>query len=351
MKILFPFNDWAGGFQESMKTACEALGHEVYGCPRYKSSTPLRILNRIVSYFRIGLEKKIKESRIVSYNKFLIENVIRFKPDIFISIIGQGYLPQTIKYIQQELGIKTVSYVADNPCDPNRSKYFAMALRYFDVLLYPDDIWLKILDRLAPGSMKVKFLGGYDPKYFFPANVKSANEDHLQKLSHDIVFTGGSYDESAEGAYRAGILGQLAEDGYKIQIWGDSGWEFRKKFYPGLDGVINKHRLPYEDLRYLLQLSKIYLNMPSPQIFTAFQPRVFEIAAAKGFQIIDHSDDLYPIFGDDFVSFRSYADLKKKIDYYLVHPDERIRITEKMYEVVKENYTWKNQLSKVLDTF
>jgi hypothetical protein len=349
MKILFPFNDWVGGFQESMKTACEELGHEVYGCTRYKSSILLRILHRISNNIKIGLENKIKESRIISSNKFLIENIIRFKPDIFISIIGQGYLPQTIKYIQQELGVKTISYVADNPCDPNRTKYFAMSLRYFDVLLYPDDIWLKILDRLAPKSIKIKFLGGYDPKLFFPADIKNANEYHLKKLTHDIVFSGGSYYESAEGAYRAGILGQLAEEGYKIQIWGDSGWEFRKKFYPGLEGVINKYRLQYEDLRYLLQLSKIYINMPSPQIFTAFQPRVFEIAAAKGFQIIDHSDDLYPIFGENFVSFRSYADLKEKINYYLVHSNERIRISEKMYEVVKENYTWKNQLRKVLD--
>jgi len=355
MKILFPYNNWRGGFQTSIINACKELGHQVYCCPKYKysSSKCEKIYHRILRNLSVRMKKKLqielKEKHRLASNQLLIEQIKNFKPDVFFSIIGQGYLPQTFKYIQQDLGVKTVTLVADNPCDPNRSKYFAMALRYFDVLLYPEDIWLKILDRLAPDARKIKFLGGYDPQLFFPADTGNVQDDKYKELTHDIVFTGGSYGESAEGAYRAGILGQLADEGYNVQIWGDEGWEFRKKFYPGLNGVIHTQRLPYEDLRLLLRLSKIYLNMPSPQIFTGFQSRVFEIAAARGFQIIDHSDDLYAIFGDDFVSFRSYTDLKEKIDYYLSHPDERLRIAEKMYEVVKDDYTWKNQFRKVLE--
>ena len=349
MKILFPANDWRGGFQTSIINACHELGYEVVNCPAYKNSTSSRLLYRIGSFLNLGLKKKVQRDRIVKYNKHLIDTIDREKPDIFFSIIGQGYLPKTFEYIQKEMGVKTVSYVADNPCDPNRNKYFAMAMRYIDVLLYPDDIWLKILDRLAPHAQKIKFLGGYDPEYFFPADIDNIQHDKLKDLSHDIVFTGGSYGESPEGAYRAGILGQLAEDGYDVQIWGDKKWEFRKEFYPALDGVIHKQRLSYDDLRVIFRASKIYLNMPSPQILTGFQPRVFEIAAAKGFQIIDHSDDLYPIFGSDFVSFRSYQDLKEKIDYYIAHPKERLEIVDRMYKVVKDNYTWKNQFRKVLD--
>ncbi len=90
--------------------------------------------------------------------------------------------------------------------------------------------------------------------------------------------------------------------------------------------------------------------MPSPQITTSFQPRVFEIAACKGFQIIDYSKDLSLVFDENRIAaFKNYQELKEKIDFYLAHPEERQKIVDYMYAVVKDEYSWDNQVKKIAE--
>jgi spore maturation protein CgeB len=347
MKVLIPYDIFPGGFLTSIGKAFIELGHDVIECPRYQPSTVSRIFHRLDHNGILGVKSKIKAYRFHAFNSLLVNLAKSEKVDLFFGMSGGGYHPDTIEKIKK-LGITTITYVADNPCDPRRDKYYAMSLKYYDIILYADEIWMKILNKLAVNSTKIKFLGGYDPKVFFPEKIEGLNDTLIEKLSHDIVFTGGSYKESAEGSYRAGILGQLVEDKYDVKIWGDRGWLYRTQFYPSLSNRINTNRLPYNELRYLFQLSKVYLNMPSPQIFTSFQPRVFEIAASKGFQIIDHSDELEDIFGDSYVSFKDYNDLKDKLDYFLKRDDERNEIAEKMYRLVINGFTWSNQLRMML---
>ena len=349
MKFLLPHNEWQGGFVKSIIDAIEFLGHNVSQTPKYKPSFYSRVLHRLDNRGYFGVKQSIKNQRQIAYNQLLIDKCKSFKPDVFFNFSGGGYLPDTIKEIQKGLGIKTVCYIADNPVDPARDKYLAMTLQYYDVLLFADKIWLKILDKLAPDSLKIKFLGGYDPKKFYPASEKDTDTSGIKQYLHDIVFTGGSYiNESPEGTYRAGVLGQLASDGYDVHIWGDEAWSYRQKFYPALNGKVTYSRLPYDELRKLMKFTGIYLNMPSPQILTSFQPRVFEIAASKGFQIIDYSDELKDIFGDEYVSFQSYKELKQKINYYLKHPEERAKIVDLMYLKVRDEYTWTKQIERVI---
>jgi spore maturation protein CgeB len=90
--------------------------------------------------------------------------------------------------------------------------------------------------------------------------------------------------------------------------------------------------------------------MPSPQIFTGFQPRLFDIAAAKGFQIIDDREELHEYFTDDeIVIFKNIPDLKDKIRYYLDHPEKRKEKVEKLYKKVVNNFSWEKQIRKMLN--
>lgn len=346
MKILLPHDIFPGGFLTSMGESFRGLGFEVVNCEKPTRKFTSRVLNRIDHFGILGLKKKILSERKDDFNNHLIELAKREKVEVFFGIGGGGYRPDTIKKLK-DLGVYTITVVSDNPCDPARDKYYAMSLRYYDVILYTEKIWMKILNNLAPKAAKVKFHGGYEPNNFFPPTEKELNQVNKSELTHDVIFTGSSYKDTAEGSYRAGILGQLAEDNYDVHIWGDEGWKYREEFYPALKNRIQTKRLPYNELRALISCSKIYINMPSPQIFTTFQPRVFEIAATKGFQIIDHSDELDDIFGNDYVSFKNYDDLKEKIDYYLINHEERKRITEKMYEKVVNNFSWESQISKL----
>lgn len=346
LKIAFPYNNWPGGFLNSIKEGFEKLGQNTFMTEKFTASILNKAICRIPSKSISAIAQSIK---IEKYNSYILESLEKFKPDIFFNQSGGSLFPSTIKTIQQTLKCTTIGLIADNPCDPSilRDKYFAMSLRYYDILLYPEPIWLKMLNNLAPKAIKIKFLGGYDPKKFYPLKKSEITKDDLTKFKCDLSFTGGSYHESAEGAYRSGILGQLNE--FDVKFWGDEGWKWRFKYYPNLAKAYQGNRLSYLDLRKLYTISKINLNMPSPQIFTSFQPRVFEIAATKGFQLIDYSTELSDIFeGIHIPTFKSFDELSEKAKYFLEHEDERLKLSEEMYFKVKEKYTWEKQIEILL---
>lgn len=346
LKIVFPYNQWRGGFLQSIKDAFDNLGHITYAVPKYTPNFINRAQNKIPFRYinKLGLKQ-----REIEYNNRIIEFIKEIKPDIFFIQSGSGILPSALKQIRNNLKCIVISYIADNPCDssPIRDKYFGMTLPFYDILLYPETSWLKMLNNLSPKSIKIKFLGGYEPQNFFPITENDIFHEDIEKFSCDISFTGGSYGESAEGSYRSGILGQLDE--FNMKVWGDKGWKWRFQFYPSIEKAYQGERLSYADLRKLYTISTININMPSPQIFTSFQPRVFEIAAVKGFQIIDHSDELKEVFNDVCVpTFKSLDELKSKIYYFLSRPDERMRIKEDMYLKVKDYYSWEKQINLLI---
>lgn len=354
MKILFPYNNWGGGFLNSIASAFETEGHEVFIANKFVPNDFVRLADKITK--NISINYKIKQYRKKGLNEALISLVRRIKPDVFFNISGSGFYPETIQKINRELKVRTICVVADNPCDPSpiRDKYFATSLRFYDILINPEPLWDKILRNLAPDSKVIHYFGGYDSEKFYYDEGMVITQEERTMLSHDIVFTGGSYGHSPEGAYRAGILGQLAEMNFNVAIWGDSGWLYWSKYFPTIRNAYKGRRLDYSSFRKMLQLSKIYINMPSPQILSSFQPRVFEIAACKGFQIIDHSDYLTNFYAlDKLPTFKSFNQLVDLLLKYINDEQDRAKISEYMYITTANNYTVnaqfkKNILSKLL---
>ena len=349
MKIAFPYNSWRGGFLKSIEKAFKNLGHETLFCQRYNPSIINKILRRVNSF---NISQRANVIKNIEYNEDFFNQLEIFQPDYFFNLSGSNLFPETIKKIREELRCATICLIADNPCDPapQRDKYFPMTLRYYDILLNPEPLWDNIINNLSSNSKIIPFYGGYDPDLFFPVNNDNISDKNVQRFSADVSFTGNSYGESPEGAYRAGILGLLEE--FDVKIWGDKGWQFRFPYYPKLKEAYQGERLNYEDLLKLYKISTINLNIPSPQIVSGFQPRVFEIAAAKGFQIVDHSDDFYHIFNkDEIVTFKSFADLKEKIKFYLNHDKKRNEIDNKMYKRVVKDYTWDKQIEKAFKKY
>jgi len=346
MKIAFPFDGFPGGFLHSIKKSFEVIGEETFMYKPFKRG----IINKGLRKVKIsGISKYAVNDYEKAYNNYVIKQLSDYRPDVYFNFSGGELYPQTVKKIKENTNALLICLLGDNPCDANpvRDKYLAMALRFYDVILYPEKTWLKMLENISPNSQKIIFFGGYNPDLFYPIEINDDMSKMKDYLNCDLSFTGAGYGESAEGGYRASILGQLAEEGYKIKIWGSDKWKYRIKFYPELEHSIMGNRLSYEDLRILFRMSKIYLNMPSPQILTSFQPRVFEIAACKGFQIIDYSEELENIFGVNVPSFKSYKELKVQIKKYLNDEELRISIANSMHDIVVNDYTWAKQTSNM----
>ena len=346
MKVLVVHSAWIGGWMEHVVNALKETGHQVVHMPYERQYSPLRIfkIHNIVQV-RNWLENK---SRAV-FNNTVIKQFNGYKPDLFLTMNESYLLPETIKYIQKNK-CTTACFVADNPFDSHRYSYFPISLKFFKKIFVSDRIWIPSIRNIAPKSeiLKIPSGGGFNKELFFPVKETEITDVERDELGCDISFTGESYGMRGEGGYRSGILDQLGN--YNLKIWGDERWKLRFPYYDNLEKAYQGGRLPFGKLRKLYHISTINLNMPSPQVFTGFQPRVFEIAACKGFQIVDWREELDELFTEDeLVTFKDIPDLLEKVEYFVKNPGQRKPYIEKLFEKVWNNHTWEKCAKEIID--
>ena len=113
----------------------------------------------------------------------------------------------------------------------------------------------------------------------------------------------------------------------------------------------------HESTGNIFNASKINLNLHSSTERDGvdptgdfLNPRTFELAGCGAFQLVDRRALLDEVFtpGEDIVTFEDTEDLKKKIDYYLEHEDERKAIAEKSRRTVLEKHTYQHRLRDML---
>ncbi len=119
------------------------------------------------------------------------------------------------------------------------------------------------------------------------------------------------------------------------------------------EGVSNRGRVDYYyEMPYVFKTSDINLNITLRSIKKGIPLRIMDIMGCGGFALTNYQEDLLRFFepGKDFVYFESRQDLMGKISYYLQHEDERKKIAENGYEIVRRDHTYDIRLEQILDT-
>ncbi|MDD4309778.1 MAG: glycosyltransferase [Candidatus Cloacimonetes bacterium] len=282
------------------------------------------------------------------YNAELLNQCRVAKPDVFFVFNESLLFPTTIQAIKEQCKCLMVCCIGDDPWDSVRwVADFPHSLKYFDLIFCADPVWELNIRKVVPHANIFWHYGGYDPEVFHPVPDVEISEADIARLGCQISFTGSAYGSKAEGAYRADILSFVAN--YDLKIWGGDNWQYRFMYLPELQKCYKGSRLDYKDLTKLYKLSQINMNLPAPQISLTFQPRVFEIAACQGFQIIDNRAKLRDLFADsDIVTFDSAEELKDKVAYYLSHDAERQQMALRLHEKVWGKYTWQHWADDIL---
>ena len=96
----------------------------------------------------------------------------------------------------------------------------------------------------------------------------------------------------------------------------------------------------FEEMPKAYYLSSINLNVTLPSIRSGIPLRVFEIMAAGGFVLTNYQPELEELFavGKEIEVFRSFDEMEDKVRYYLTHEKERLMITLKGYQRVREQH-------------
>lgn len=207
----------------------------------------------------------------------------------------------------------------------------------------------------------INWCGGlYDTdKYYFDGIEKliyipcAVNEDLVyhdydEAYGYDVVFVGGITKKHMN---RADFLEAVAERFENFAFYGY-----------GIENVPNNSKLrkyfkgwaDVQTLRKLFSSSKIAINIPLDnydRLKKGFNARLFEIAACGGsLQLVlyDEKVEEFFKFGEDLDYFRTKEELVGKIEYYITHQEERMRMVKSSKEKVK-NHTYYNRAKRMLE--
>lgn len=106
----------------------------------------------------------------------------------------------------------------------------------------------------------------------------------------------------------------------------------------------------WQEMPKVFGLSKINLNITSRSIESGIPQRVWDIMAAGGFCLTNYQPEIEEYFeiGQEIEVFHDLEELEQKVEYYLTHEEERVRIARKGFEKVQKEHDYINRLNDAL---
>ena len=173
--------------------------------------------------------------------------------------------------------------------------------------------------------------------------VSYSNGSFKLELECDMGFVGGywPYKGQVINKYLFPLLNPIGE--YRVKIFGNQPWPANQYC-----GVIND-----EGVKDLFMSAKICPNLSEPhaqKFGIDVNERIFKTLYSGGFCVSDYVKS-YEMFGDGVVLADSPEDFREKIDYYLQRPKERMNISKKGQEYVKNNHTGFHRAAQIMKAF
>ncbi|MEK7515160.1 MAG: glycosyltransferase [Patescibacteria group bacterium] len=185
---------------------------------------------------------------------------------------------------------------------------------------------------------------GYQHAHYLPfcADILRDASFPREQYEYPVSFI-GSYDR-VRYADREHILARVKDVG--LHVWGNKAWK-----ETSLNDVY--HGYPSnEERQNIYARSKVVISMHVSDVLgTGANVRPFEITGAGGFLLNrDDKKEIFNLFkeGEEFIPFHNEDDIRAKVEYYLAHDDERMRIARAGFERTRSSHTYLDRISDVL---
>ena len=261
-----------------------------------------------------------------------------FEPDLVLCMAQAPLTHQALKRLRKDNVATAMWFVEDHRLF-TYWKAFAPYYDYFAVI--QKEPLLAELDELGVAALYLPLAAL--PSLHGPKELSALDQ---RRYGADISFMGAGYPNRRE-AFR-----QLAHLDFKI--WGTE-WDNEYALAPLVQQ--GGARISPEEAVKIYNASKINLNLHSsvnPKTLVTggdfVNPRTFELAACRAFQLVDERSLLPELFAaDELATFRSMGELKDKIDYYLSHEEERLALAEKSRSRALRDHTYQQRMAALLD--
>lgn len=316
--------------------ALRDLGHkaEAFMAPDfYPAFTALKNLQ--VTADRLSY---LENSFLQVVSQAVLAKVEVFEPDLVLCMAQAPLTHQALKRLRKDNVATAMWFVEDHRLF-TYWKAFAPYYDYFAVIQKEP-----LLNDLAELDVAALYLPlAALPKLHCPLELSALD---LRRYGADISFMGAGYPNRRE-AFR-----QLAHLDFKI--WGTE-WDNEYALAPLVQQ--GGARISPEEAVKIYNASKINLNLHSsvnPKTLVTggdfVNPRTFELAACRVFQLVDERTLLPELFApDELATFSSMEDLKSKIDYYLNHDEERLALAARAQARALKDHTYQQRMNTLLD--
>ncbi|MCY9668272.1 DUF3880 domain-containing protein [Paenibacillus alginolyticus] len=243
-----------------------------------------------------GLQQTVREAYTATATD-MVRLAEELRPDLVLVMNGLHLFPTEHKeHVEQVklMGIRTAIWFAD---DPYFTDHTASLAPHYDYVFTHELSCLALYREI--GCQQVHYL---------PLAVNTSVYKPMHVAPEYRSLAGSLWDQLRHYS--------LLEQGIKLQ------WipiEESVKYYNGAKIVMNVHRLSYDET-----YNKNSKNLPGHSI----NPRTYEISACGTLQITDYRHDLdqYYTPGHDIETFDSAEELIQKMQHYLIHEEDRMRI-------------------------
>lgn len=260
------------------------------------------------------------------------------RPDLLIAL---AQAPLTVEALQKlgMAGLKTAFWFVENYRHMGYWKDIAGCYDYFFVIQRGE--WTKAIEKF----------GSYT--YYLPLaasteihRVVELTEEEKKFYGSKVSFVGAGYRNR-----RSFFLGLMDMD---LKIWGNE-WDLASPLGRFIQN--GGERVGQDEMVKIFNASEINLNLHSSAVHDGIEPdgdfvnpRTFEIPACGGFELVDERTLLRELFepGQEIVCYKDIDDLRKKIKYYLGHPDEREDIVRAGRERVYREHTYEDRLDEMM---
>lgn len=265
----------------------------------------------------------------------------RVDPELILFVKCENVHWRTISYLRDRTKAVLFNWYHDNPFHYSTTSMSALrAIELFDGYA----IWSR---RLLPvlydlGCKRVEYLPFYYDRFIHPLDAQQSDED-WEKYKCDISFIG------AWSPRREEIFGVLTDLDFKI--WGH-GWERLGKDSPLRKCYQGRHAVGQEYGR-IVRASKIHVNAFNTVTQGANNLRTFEVTALGTLLITEYTEEVgRELFSDgvELVCYRGREELRRHVEYYLKHDEDRLRIARAGQSRTLKEHTLENRLKQLLRT-
>jgi len=175
------------------------------------------------------------------------------------------------------------------------------------------------------------------------SNHINFHQDNRSFSNIALVFSTTFLGFKIASMERIMCLNELAKN-HRVDLYTDSNSD-------ELIGVNNVGSVDYhKDMPKVFHQSKINLNFTIRNIRSGIPLRVWDVMGAGGFMLTNFQAEIPQYFenGKDLVYFESIEDMSKKVDYFLIHEDERVQIAKNGYEKVKKYHSYETRLKQII---